>query len=59
MDHFKQYVQKVVKGSKHISGATLLPSTLVDKARKIGVCLFGPLPKNMEAVEAATEAEMM
>ncbi|KAF2192331.1 hypothetical protein K469DRAFT_620476 [Zopfia rhizophila CBS 207.26] len=34
-EHFSQYITKVAEGSVKISGATLLPSTLVSKARTI------------------------
>jgi hypothetical protein len=33
MERFKGYIQDVAKGSVNISGATLLPSTLISKAR--------------------------
>ena len=34
-ERFKEYVQEVAKGTANISGAALLPSTLVSKARKV------------------------
>jgi hypothetical protein len=35
-DRFETYIQSVAQGTAKISGATLLPSTLIAKARALG-----------------------
>jgi hypothetical protein len=56
-EHFSDYVEKVAKGQAKISGATLLPSTLVHKARQMR-----PHTKinkaNFAQVKASVKAEM-
>ncbi|KAK5988550.1 hypothetical protein PT974_10034 [Cladobotryum mycophilum] len=36
MDNFERYITRVAEGKANISGATLLPSTLVDRVRELG-----------------------
>ncbi|KAF2658561.1 hypothetical protein K491DRAFT_690078 [Lophiostoma macrostomum CBS 122681] len=60
-EHFSEYIDKVAGGKMKISGATLLPSTLVSKARKVsgsdmsGVSLAG---KSAAQVKAIGEAKV-
>jgi hypothetical protein len=53
---FKSYVQSVAQGSAKISGATLLPSTLISKARAMTHTLRNntPAPKDFNTIKAAT-----
>lgn len=61
LDRFKGYIQKVSEGTANISGATLLPSTLVSKARKI-FCSFHDLKSRATtsgSIKTSIEAEIM
>jgi hypothetical protein len=58
-ERFNGYVQNIAQGKVKISGATLLPSALISKARKIG---RSPDPasqgKNLKAIKAVAENEL-
>ncbi|OAL52769.1 hypothetical protein IQ07DRAFT_585879 [Pyrenochaeta sp. DS3sAY3a] len=56
-ERFKSYVKDVVKGDSKISGATLLPSTLVSKAKTVAQnsLIVG---KDMKSIKAAAEAQI-
>ncbi|KAF2476598.1 uncharacterized protein BDR25DRAFT_300542 [Lindgomyces ingoldianus] len=56
-DHFSRFVNKVAEGSVNISGATLLPSTLVSKAR-VAVYHTSDEAKNLAAVKANAQASI-
>ncbi|KAL7779451.1 hypothetical protein CFE70_008954 [Pyrenophora teres f. teres 0-1] len=57
-ERFTEYIKKVSSGEAKISGATLLPSTLVSKARKCGRANLKASGKPTFAqVKAATEAQ--
>ncbi|KAF1842258.1 uncharacterized protein K460DRAFT_345940 [Cucurbitaria berberidis CBS 394.84] len=57
LERFKSYIQDVSTGKANISGATLLPSTLISKARNISA--HNPTgAKNFKAIKAAVEAEI-
>ncbi|KAI8938741.1 hypothetical protein NX059_004608 [Plenodomus lindquistii] len=58
LEHFKDYIKKVSLGTATTSGATLLPSTLVQKARQISLNL-SCISKDLKAVKANVEANMM
>ncbi|KAK8061321.1 hypothetical protein PG994_007687 [Apiospora phragmitis] len=51
-EHFETYINKVAEGKAKISGATLLPSTMVKAARQRGHVVVGLRPSVKEAVEA-------
>ncbi|KAH9868790.1 hypothetical protein J1614_007864 [Plenodomus biglobosus] len=61
LDRFKGYIQKVSEGTANISGATLLPSTLVSKARKIFCSFHDPKSRatTSGSIKASIEAEIM
>ncbi|OAK94462.1 hypothetical protein IQ06DRAFT_260660 [Phaeosphaeriaceae sp. SRC1lsM3a] len=50
-ERFTSYIQDVTKGTANISGATLLPSTLIAKARGLG--MTDRNPKSLKAAKAA------
>ncbi|KAF2641690.1 hypothetical protein P280DRAFT_548352 [Massarina eburnea CBS 473.64] len=56
-EHFQGYVKKVASGSAKISGATLLPSTLIKKALEVSHCDPKKI-KNFAAVKSSVEAEV-
>jgi hypothetical protein len=59
LPRFKSYVQDVAKGSAKISGATLLPSTLISKARNIVQHSFSRRQaKNFKGAKLAVELEI-
>lgn len=59
-EHFSQYVRNVAQGTAKISGATLLPSTLVSKARNYGQrASSGRKPSDFKAAKAAAEVEIL
>ncbi|KAI2478682.1 DUF2828 domain containing protein [Pyrenophora tritici-repentis] len=59
-ERFTEYIKKVSSGEAKISGATLLPSTLVSKAIKCGLAnLKGSGKPNFAQVKAATEAQII
>jgi hypothetical protein len=59
MPHFKSYIQDVVKGNVKISGATLLPSTLIAKARKLAKRSLGTRGnKDVKALKLAAELDV-
>ena len=55
-ERFKGYIQDVAKGTAKISGATLLPSTLISKARGLIESTTVPHTKGFKALQAAAEA---
>ncbi|KAF2709464.1 hypothetical protein K504DRAFT_467424 [Pleomassaria siparia CBS 279.74] len=56
---FSEYAKKVASGSANISGATLLPSTLIQKALKAGaVRTYINTRKNFNAIKASAEANV-
>ncbi|CAO2657152.1 Nn.00g032780.m01.CDS01 [Neocucurbitaria sp. VM-36] len=57
-EHFKDYVQDVAKGTAKISGATLLPSTLVSKAKGVHDLVDSANAKDFKAVKAAAESKI-
>lgn len=57
-DHFKSYIQDVANGTAKISGATLLPSTLVKKARTGGDSSVTTKPKSFKVMKAAAEVKV-
>ncbi|KAF2818712.1 hypothetical protein CC86DRAFT_308464 [Ophiobolus disseminans] len=59
-DCFKGYVQGIAKGDSTISGATLLPSTLISKARAMANSPAGFAHKvnDFKAIKAAAETEI-
>lgn len=62
MERFKGYIEDVAKGSVKISGATLLPSTLISKARSLTRGRGGPPGKtknDLKGIKAAAESEVM
>ncbi|KAI0571018.1 DUF2828 domain-containing protein [Pyrenophora tritici-repentis] len=59
-ERFTEYIKKVSSGEAKISGATLMPSTLVSKAIKCGLAnLKGSGKPNFAQVKAATEAQII
>ena len=58
MSRFKSYVSDVAKGSTTISGATLLPSTLIAKARSLSQPTSEKHAKGMKALKLAAELEL-
>jgi hypothetical protein len=61
-DHFDKYIQEVVAGTAKISGATLLPSTLVSKARTVvydEISHNVNIYKDVKAVKAIAEAKIV
>lgn len=59
LPRFKSYIQNVAKGSAKISGATLLPSTLIAKARNIVQHSYGhQKSKDFKAVKLAVELDI-
>ena len=61
LERFKGYVQDMAKGNSTISGATLLPSTLISKARAMtGLpASFGRKMHDFKAIKTATENEIL
>ncbi|KAH9863063.1 hypothetical protein IAQ61_009338 [Plenodomus lingam] len=61
LDHFMEYVKKVSQGTATISGATLLPSTLVSKARSIAARMYTPIARGatVKTIKDRVTAEMM
>jgi hypothetical protein len=58
-DHFSAYVSKVAEGGAKISGATLLPSTLVSKARAAAYTPYNiTAAKDLKSVKASAEANI-
>jgi hypothetical protein len=59
-ERFNGYVQNVAQGKVKISGATLLPSALVSKARSVGRSSSDPASegKNLKAIKAAAQKEI-
>jgi hypothetical protein len=57
-EHFKAYIQNVTKGTANISGATLMPSALISKARNMAAIVQHSNTVNFKAVKAAAEVEM-
>jgi hypothetical protein len=58
-DHFQGYIQDVAKGTAKISGATLLPSTLISKARSAVHAYFTAKDaKNFKAAKEAAESKI-
>ncbi|KAF1937348.1 hypothetical protein EJ02DRAFT_57569 [Clathrospora elynae] len=60
-ERFSAYVQEVAQSTAKISGATLLPSTLIHKARVTGSYLTDESTnaKDSKAVKAAVQAKIM
>jgi hypothetical protein len=61
-ERFTSYIQDVTSGTATISGATLLPSTLVHQARKANSSYFvldGNKNMNFKTVQQATEAKVL
>lgn len=58
MPRFKSYISDVAKGSAKISGATLLPSNLVAKARSLAPQTSKKPAKGMKALKLAAELEL-
>lgn len=56
-ERFTSYIEKVTKGDANISGATLLPSTLIAKARAIAVPRYGP-KSSLKAFKESTTAKI-
>ncbi|KAH7312469.1 hypothetical protein B0I35DRAFT_437090 [Stachybotrys elegans] len=60
MDRFDKYLDKVVEGKANISGATLLPSTLILAASKAGLTsTAGSLSSMIEAKKAQMEQKVI
>ncbi|KAF2691672.1 hypothetical protein K458DRAFT_411394 [Lentithecium fluviatile CBS 122367] len=57
-EHFSEYVKKVASGSAKISGATLLPSTLVSKAREIADLPNDVTKASFAKIKASVEAQV-
>ena len=49
-DRYGQYIEKVAQGKAKISGAVLLPSTLVKQARDTRISLFGSAKSSKELI---------
>jgi len=59
-ERFTNYIKKVSSGESNISGATLLPSTLVSKARKCGqLSILASGKPTFAQVKASTEAQVI
>lgn len=58
-EHFSEYVNKVAGGDAKISGATLLPSTLVSKARNTSVAMDITGARDLKAVKASVQANIV
>ncbi|KAH4110963.1 hypothetical protein HBH46_000370 [Parastagonospora nodorum] len=58
MPRFKSYIEDVAKGTAKISGATLLPSTLIAKARSLARQASRNEPKGMKALKLAAELDI-
>ncbi|USP82432.1 hypothetical protein yc1106_09706 [Curvularia clavata] len=61
-ERFTSYIQDVTSGKATISGATLLPSTLVHQARRVlssNVTLGGNQRMNFKNIQQATEAKVL
>ncbi|KAH5075446.1 hypothetical protein HBH95_130100 [Parastagonospora nodorum] len=58
MPRFKSYIEDVAKGSAKISGATLLPSTLISKARSLARQASRNEPKGIKALKLAAELDI-
>ncbi|KAF2796064.1 hypothetical protein K505DRAFT_323585 [Melanomma pulvis-pyrius CBS 109.77] len=58
-EKFAEYTKKVAEGSAKMSGATLLPSTLIQKALRVGsVSMDITQQKTFAAVKASAEAKV-
>jgi hypothetical protein len=57
-DHFSRYVEKVATGNAKISGATLLPSTLVSKAREVAAQVQNSGKPSFAKAKATVEAQV-
>ena len=57
-EHFSSYVHNVASGDAKISGATLLPSTLVSKARTIASKLMKANKKGFEGMKVSANAHL-
>lgn len=57
-ERFSEYVNKVAEGSAKISGATLLPSTVIKRARKASHFSQDITGANVTAYKAAAEAKV-